>query len=170
MNMFCSNCGQKLEGNSKFCHACGAKVSSDEKVEKVEEIFEENFEEKDLFEFKGCVELKPMPIGTINFKVTTERIQIQENGLLKSKVYDVKLEHIENIEIVQSLKSKMFNVSSLIVTCNELGGEKQFDGIENSSEVFKQLTQAIESKKKRLVAKEKNGKRNSLGVSYKYKT
>lgn len=143
--MFCSNCGQRLAGQEKFCPKCGVPL---------EKEMQENFEPQEkvwkscLF-FKMCCSLLTIGICLVMIMVVYREIKMTltsllpytENGrwgYISSKTGKVKIDAIYDNVTAFKGKEALANRGGVWILINVLGEEKkiigEFDDAEQYSE------------------------------------
>lgn len=122
---FCPGCGSNVEG-MKFCGNCG-KALGEEFVAPIKEALSGDVvsDEKILLEFttymfglegksKGAVS-----IPTENYKLTTERMLIEKQGIITKTRDEIELYKIKDIVVKQKLKDKMMNVGDIEIISSD---------------------------------------------------
>lgn len=123
---FCPDCGSNVE-RMKFCGNCGKALLEEGSVTPVAQV-ESNVSvsgEKILLEFttymfglegktKGSVS-----IPTENYKLTTERLLIEKQGIITKTRDEIELYKIKDIAVKQKLKDKMLNVGDIEIISSD---------------------------------------------------
>ncbi|WP_058303574.1 PH domain-containing protein [Gorillibacterium timonense] len=122
---FCSNCGQELLPEVKFCSSCGTQVGGKEAQSDERDTPSYSSapapgsdEEAVLWEGKPADfedRLKNMAhLNTTDYTITNQRV-IRKSGLIGKKVEEIELLRVKDLSIQQSVRERLFGVGNITI-------------------------------------------------------
>ncbi|EAC8477250.1 zinc-ribbon domain-containing protein [Listeria monocytogenes] len=109
---YCSNCGNQIEENAKFCSGCGTPVQKKQESKSKEETLltfsTYNFGLENAS--KGG-----LSIPQEKYTLTTQRLIIEQKGIMSSKSRDVELYLVESVTVEQKMKDKMLGIGNITI-------------------------------------------------------